>query len=277
MTGTAATTNNPLALLPIDSPLPNPPLDIQPINKHQVGNTIVTSFIIRNLTDTWYEVTLDPNDPSGPPHRKAPNWLNPAPSAIPNSFMIAPRQALTFPQSGTPLTFSSGQYLQFFATNKSVNASVVFSLDMAVRGLFGISLVPNPSTAILTQLLAYVNDVKVQALSCELAAQQTLNDALANKSQSTMGWDTVASDDAGFIGCLASNQVIVSDVQKLLQVTAGSDVATEWVGLAKTLSATTVALYFTNNFWAYMVPLAWAQLTSNSPGYLLLEVPLPGP
>lgn len=158
----------------------------------------------------------------------------------------------------------------------SVDVSVVFTLDMAIRGLFGTPLVRNPSTAILTQLVGLVDDIKVNALACELTAMQTLNDALANTSQTTQGWDTMASDAAGLIGCLANNPTVVSDVQKLLQITAGSNVASQWVAVAKNLTTVAAAYYFINNFWAYMVPLGLAELTANSPGYVLLEVPLLG-
>jgi uncharacterized repeat protein (TIGR03803 family) len=275
MTGVAATQEYPLLLLPMDEPLVSPPLDIEPINTSHVGNKIVSDFTIRNLTGTWYEVTLDPNDLYGPTHPKAPNWLSPPPTMqqVPTSFLIGPRQVLKFPQDGTHLTFSLGQYIEFRATKNSINASVIFALDMGVRGLFGTSLLPNPSTAILTQFVDLVDQGKTL---CGVDAQQTMLDALANTSQGTLGWDTMASDNAGFISCVASNPVLVSDLKNLLQATVGSTAANQWVAVAKDLNAASLAYYFTNNFWAYMVPLGYAQLTSNSPGYVLLQVPFLG-
>jgi hypothetical protein len=121
-----------------------------------------------------------------------------------------------------------------------------------------------------------VEDVKVQTLSCGLNLQQTMLDAIANQSKSTPLWDTMASDDAALIGCIAGNQVLVSDVENLLQIFASSNAASQWVTVAKDLNAATTAFSFVNNFWAYMVPLGYAQLTGNSSGYVLLQVPLPG-
>jgi photosystem II stability/assembly factor-like uncharacterized protein len=236
-----------------------PPLDIQPINNH-VGpkNTVVTDFTIRNLTGTWYEVFVDNAGPGAPPPPKnAPNPLNPNTQQVPNSFIIAPFQKFQFPLTGD-LTFSPGQYLQFRASDKTDNAALLFSVDMLVRGLLGTTLVdPNRFTAVISQVVDLANSpLKV----CAGAATNVVTD-LKNNSLDQAAWD-----DLALFGCVAG------EMQTLLNQVGNQTGASQW----GKINEFALAFQYASNFGGFVLPLAIAQLTADSPRYLLLYSPVPG-
>lgn len=262
MTGISRTDDRPLLLLPIDSPLPGPPLDIQPVNNHRVRNTVVTDFIIRNLTGTWFEVTIDASSPP----INAPTLVNFNSNQIPSSFLIGPNEALKFPKDGTDLTFSQGQYLNFRASDLSLKAGGAFALDMFTRGVFGVQLRSSDlSTAVLSQLADDLGGI------CLGSANQMLSDAAANNP------DAVAWDVLQLLTCvIQTSPALVREIANVLSVRAGSAAAATWLKIAPTLGPASIILFDAVNFANLMVPLAYAQLTAHSPGHVLLEVPFPG-
>jgi hypothetical protein len=264
MSGTVATVNRPLSLLPIDSPLPNPPLDIQPILNHEIGNRIVTGFLIRNLTDTWYEISLDTSSPPA----NAPTLVGFSSMQIPNpsSFMIGPHETLQrFPRNGQPLSFSAGQYLKFKASDLSFKAGGAFALDMLLKGLFGVGLRSvDLSTQMLSQLADAVGNV------CIGNDRQMLLDASANNAQA------VAWDDILLMGCLVqSSPALVDGIANLLAAKIGVNAAAAWLDIAPALATGSVGIPLAINFLTLDVPMALAQFTAPSTGHVLLEVPLP--
>jgi 6-phosphogluconolactonase (cycloisomerase 2 family) len=268
MRGTSAA-NRPLVLLPIDYPISAPPLDIQPINNRQVGNTIVTDFILRNLTGTWYEISLDTSSPP----TNAPNLVSFTAQQIPDapSFLIGPNETLLkFPRDGTHLTFSPGQYLKFRATDQSLKVAVPFALDMFTRGVFGAEL--QSVDVALSTVLGILQLIEAKTgTTCFGPADQMLKDVLSNNPSAA------ALDDLLLLGCIVANSpTLVAQIGSLLSSKIGPAAADQWLTkIAPNLAGATIIVPDLVNFSTLMLPLMGAQLFAQSPGFVVLEVPLP--
>jgi hypothetical protein len=266
MMGICKPRKSPLLLLPMDYPVPNSILDITPINNRQVGDTIVSGFIIRNFTGTWFEISLDTSSP--PP--AAPSLVSFNAQQIPNasSFMIGPNETLhAFPRNGQPLlNFFPGQYLKFSASDRSLKANGAFALDMLIKGLFGVGLrSAELSVQVLSQMADNIGGI------CSGNARQMMSDAVANNPQA------VAWDDILLLGCLVqTSAALVDEIANMLTKKLGADAAATWRDIAPALGKASVGLPLAINFFTLDVPMAFAQFTVPYTGYVLLELPLPG-
>ena len=182
--------------------------------------------------------------------------------------MIGPNETLqAFPRNGQPLlTFASGQYLKFRASDLSFKAGAAFAADILFKGLFGVGF---QSADLSTQVLPQMADTIGKI--CIGNYRQMLLDASVNNPQA------VAWDDILLSGCLVQNSpALVDEIANLLTAKIGVNAAAAWRDIAPALAKGSVGIPFAINFLTLDVPMVFAQFTAQSTGYLLLEVPLPG-
>jgi ASPM-SPD-2-Hydin domain-containing protein/galactose oxidase-like protein len=275
------TSNNadPLRMIAIQAPFSRFPLDMEALNARNNGNTIVTDLTIRNLTGTWYEVTLDVQNGFPVPGKfTSPVSYNPqqipglpcfySATSIPCGFLIGPNETLTYPRDGTHLTFSAGQYLKLRATDLSFDQALAFALDALTRTLFGAQL---KSSDLPASIFATLSSNVVKNV-CLQNAVDMLND-VNNIPKTT-------SDMFSLLSCVVQNdQTMTAKIGSWLSANPqlfGAGAGDQWTKIiSKNLDGYAFLVGSAVNVAEYLTPLVAAQLSAPSTGYILLGEPKP--